>query len=105
MHLLALPQSAIYLRKGCISRGSDSDSRYYSGSEEIVEADWSMSRKGDIYIYIYTKALSGDNWLAKLKVRDGKYRRLYNMMCDYFLFLAYYGIKSNPGIKEATGLH
>ena len=63
-----------------------------------------MSRKGDIYIYIYTKALSGDKWESKLKVRDGKYRRLYNMMCDYFLFLAYYGIKSNPGINMTRGL-
>jgi len=35
--------------------------------QEIVEPDRSMSRKGDIYIYIYTKALSGDKWESKLK--------------------------------------
>jgi retron-type reverse transcriptase len=44
------------------------------------------------------KYTSGDEWMSRLRVQDGKYRKLYNVLCDVnFLFGAYYEIKSNPG--------
>ncbi len=44
------------------------------------------------------KYISGEEWISKLRVRDGKYRGLYKLICDEdFLFGAYHEIKSNPG--------
>jgi group II intron reverse transcriptase/maturase len=44
------------------------------------------------------KYISGEDWLSKLRVRDGKYRGLYKLLCDEnFLFGCYHEIKSKPG--------
>lgn len=44
------------------------------------------------------KYTSGEEWVSKLRVRDGKYRGLYKLLCDEnFLFGAYHEINSKIG--------
>jgi len=44
------------------------------------------------------KVFTGEDLLLKMKVRDGKYTGLYNlMMTEELLFAAYHSIRSNPG--------